>query len=212
MQRYVRRPARACPVTKSNLSRCAPWTCGRRTQSTATSRAAHMATMRTSASRPSLLTKTATDTLSTESRFTAERWGMGSEFGHQVRPRWLARGWSSCTVRPMHAQGEGLLRRATARRVDRLPSRRVILRFVVQPVSAAGVASCSVVVLAIGSRSADDVEAAGSAVRFGRFVVLFGQDVAARRIRASRSGKIPTTSVRRRISLLSRAWRLLDQI
>jgi hypothetical protein len=50
-------------------------------QSTATSRAAQMARIRVSASRPSLLTKTETDTLSTESRFTAERRGIGSESG-----------------------------------------------------------------------------------------------------------------------------------
>jgi hypothetical protein len=33
-----------------------------------------------------------------------------------------------------------------------------------------------------------------------------------RRIIAGRLGKIPTTSVRRRISLFSRSWGLLDQI
>jgi len=53
-------------------------------QSTATSKAAQMARIRVSASRPSLLTKTATDTLSTESRFTAERRGIGSESGSRT--------------------------------------------------------------------------------------------------------------------------------
>jgi hypothetical protein len=53
-------------------------------QSTATSKAAHMARIRVSASRPSLLTKTATDTLSNESRFTAERQGIGSESGSRT--------------------------------------------------------------------------------------------------------------------------------
>ena len=53
-------------------------------QSTATSRAAQMARIRVSASRPSLLTKTATDTLSTESRFTADRRGIGSESGSRT--------------------------------------------------------------------------------------------------------------------------------
>ena len=40
-----------------------------------------MARIRVSASRPSRLTRTATETLSTESRFTTERWGIGSEPG-----------------------------------------------------------------------------------------------------------------------------------
>jgi hypothetical protein len=43
-----------------------------------------MARIRVSASRPSLLAKTATDTLSTESRFTAERRGIGSESGSRT--------------------------------------------------------------------------------------------------------------------------------
>jgi hypothetical protein len=55
-----------------------------REQSTATCRAVQMASMRVSASRPSRLTKTATDTLSTESRFTADRRGMGSEPGSRT--------------------------------------------------------------------------------------------------------------------------------
>jgi hypothetical protein len=54
---------------------------GQSEQSTATSRAAQTARIRMSASRPSLLTSTATETLSTESRFTAERRGIGSESG-----------------------------------------------------------------------------------------------------------------------------------
>jgi hypothetical protein len=53
-------------------------------QSTATSRAAQMARIRVSASRPSRRTSTATETLSTESRFTAERRGIGSESGSRT--------------------------------------------------------------------------------------------------------------------------------
>jgi len=55
-----------------------------REQSTATSRAAQMARVLVSASRPSRLTNTATETLSTESRFTAERRGIGSESGSRT--------------------------------------------------------------------------------------------------------------------------------
>ena len=53
-------------------------------QSTATSRAAQIARIRVSASRPSRLTNTAIDTLSTESRFAAERRGTGSEPGSRT--------------------------------------------------------------------------------------------------------------------------------
>ncbi|VAZ95101.1 hypothetical protein LAUMK35_02843 [Mycobacterium pseudokansasii] len=53
-------------------------------QSTATSRAAQMARIRFSASRPSRFTNTPTETLSTESRFTAERRGIGSEPGSRT--------------------------------------------------------------------------------------------------------------------------------
>lgn len=60
-------------------------------QSTATVRAAQMARMRTSANRPRRFTSTATDTLSTESRLTAERRGTGSSPGSRTtslaRPR-----------------------------------------------------------------------------------------------------------------------------
>ncbi len=54
---------------------------GHREQSTATSSAAQIARIRVSASRPSRLTNVATETLSTESRFTAERRGIGSDPG-----------------------------------------------------------------------------------------------------------------------------------
>ena len=60
-------------------------------QSTATERAAHICRIRTSPSRPRRSTRTATDTLSTESRFTAERRGTGSSLGSRTtslaRPR-----------------------------------------------------------------------------------------------------------------------------
>ena len=57
---------------------------GQPEQSTATSRAAQMARIRVSASRPSRLTNTAIETLSTESRFTAERRGTGSVSGSRT--------------------------------------------------------------------------------------------------------------------------------
>ncbi len=47
-------------------------------QSTATSRAPQISRIRVSANRPSRSTRTATETLSTESRLTAERRGTGS--------------------------------------------------------------------------------------------------------------------------------------
>ncbi len=50
-------------------------------QSTATSRAPQIARIRVSANRPSRLTSTATETLSTESRLTTERRGTGSSPG-----------------------------------------------------------------------------------------------------------------------------------
>lgn len=50
-------------------------------QSTATSSARQTSAMRTSASRPRRPTRTAIETLSTESRFTAERFGTGSSAG-----------------------------------------------------------------------------------------------------------------------------------
>jgi hypothetical protein len=59
-------------------------------------------------------------------------------------------------------------------------------------------------------RAGEDVEAEVAAA-FGPFVVLFGQDGADESDQASRSGKIPTTSVRRRISRLSRSEGLFDQ-
>jgi hypothetical protein len=52
-----------------------------RAQSTATSKAAQISRMRTSPSRPIRSTRTATATLSTESRLTAERLGTGSSPG-----------------------------------------------------------------------------------------------------------------------------------
>jgi hypothetical protein len=60
-------------------------------QSTATERAVHICRIRTSPSRPRRSTRTATDTLSIESRFTAERRGTGSSLGSRTtslaRPR-----------------------------------------------------------------------------------------------------------------------------
>ncbi len=53
-------------------------------QSTATSRAVQMARIRVSASRPSRVTNAPTETLSTASRFTAERRGIGSEPGSRT--------------------------------------------------------------------------------------------------------------------------------
>jgi hypothetical protein len=50
------------------------------------------------------------------------------------------------------------------------------------------------------------------AAAFGPLVVLFGQDRADQSDQGRPAGKMPTTSVRRRISLLSRSWGLLDQI
>jgi hypothetical protein len=49
------------------------------------------------------------------------------------------------------------------------------------------------------------------AAGFGPFVVLLGQDGADEPMIASRLGKMPTTSVRLRISLLRRSWGLSDQ-
>lgn len=53
-------------------------------QSTAISRASQISRIRVSESRPRRLTKTATDTLSTESRLTAERRGIGSDPGSRT--------------------------------------------------------------------------------------------------------------------------------
>ena len=50
------------------------------------------------------------------------------------------------------------------------------------------------------------------AAAFDPFVGLFGQDRADEAMIASRLGKIPTTSVRRRISLFNRSCGLFDQI
>lgn len=57
---------------------------GESVQSTATFSAAQMARIWLSASRPSRPTNTATETLSTESRFTAERRGIGSASGSRT--------------------------------------------------------------------------------------------------------------------------------
>ena len=61
----------------------------------------------------------------------------------------------------------------------------------------------------VGAGFAEDVEAE-VAPGLGPFVVLFGQHRPDEADQGARSGKIPTTSVRRRISLLSRSWGLLD--
>jgi hypothetical protein len=53
-------------------------------QSTATASAAQISCMRSSASRPSRSTRTASETLSTESRLTAERRGTGSSPGARI--------------------------------------------------------------------------------------------------------------------------------
>lgn len=71
---FVRTPARIL----ASLLTC------HREQSTATSRAVQMARIRMSARRPSRFTNTATETLSTESKFTAERRGIGSEPGSRT--------------------------------------------------------------------------------------------------------------------------------
>jgi hypothetical protein len=81
LARPVRPTGRAATFAESVTTRGAT---GQSEQSTATSRAAQMARIRMSASRPSLLTNTATETLSTESRFTAERRGIGSESGSRM--------------------------------------------------------------------------------------------------------------------------------
>ena len=58
-----------------------------------------------------------------------------------------------------------------------------------------------------------DVEAeAEVASAFDPVVVLLGQDGSDEAVRESRAGKMPTTSVLRRISRLSRSRGLLDQI
>ena len=49
-------------------------------------------------------------------------------------------------------------------------------------------------------------------VVFGRLVILVSRTAPKTRISVSRSGKMPTTSVRRRISRLARSLGLLDQI
>jgi hypothetical protein len=67
-------------------------------QSTATASAAQISLMRPSASRPRRSTSTATDTLSTESRLTAERLGMGSSRGSR----------STSLARPRIVVGEGM--------------------------------------------------------------------------------------------------------
>jgi hypothetical protein len=89
---------------------------GQSEQSTATSRAAQMARIRMSASRPSLLTSTGSETLSTESRFTAERRGSGRNQA-QEGPRWQFRGWSSCTVRQVPVEAEESPRYERAQRL-----------------------------------------------------------------------------------------------
>src|SRR5215207_11541407 len=62
-----------------------------REQATATEKAAHICRIRASPSLPRRSTRTASDTLSTESRFTAERRGTGSSLGSRTtslaRPR-----------------------------------------------------------------------------------------------------------------------------
>jgi hypothetical protein len=68
---------------------------GQPTQPTATARAPQISRIRESASRPRRLTKTATETLSTASKFTAERGGTGSE-PVRGQPRWHVPGWSCC--------------------------------------------------------------------------------------------------------------------
>jgi hypothetical protein len=54
----------------------------------------------------------------------------------------------------------------------------------------------------------EDIQAEVAAA-FDPFVVLFGQDGADETDEAARSGKMPTTSVRRRISLFNRSCGLL---
>ena len=56
-----------------------------------------------------------------------------------------------------------------------------------------------------------DVESEVAAA-FGPLVVLLGEDGSDEADECVAGGKMPTTSVRRRISRLSRSWGLLDQI
>ena len=81
---------------------------------------------------------------------------------------------------------------------------------VVQAVSAAGCPPVRSGCL-VGAGFAQDVQAE-VAPGFGPFVVLFGQHGADEADQGVAVGKMPTTSVRRRISLLSRSWGLFDQI
>lgn len=89
----ARRPATRCesppaatttggdPVGSGRRARSTWLAACSQVQSTATARAAQTSRMRASASRPSRSTSIAVDTLSTESRFTAERSGTGSSPG-----------------------------------------------------------------------------------------------------------------------------------
>jgi mannosyltransferase len=65
-------------AARSRLLARQPW------HSTATSSAAHTSRMRSSLSRPRRSTRTATDTLSTESRLIDDRWGIGSSSGSRT--------------------------------------------------------------------------------------------------------------------------------
>lgn len=71
LRRHHRRGARGVPGSQP-------------VQSSATSRAAQISRFRGSASRPRRLTRTATETLSRESRLTAQRWGTGSLSGSRT--------------------------------------------------------------------------------------------------------------------------------
>jgi hypothetical protein len=62
-----------------------------------------------------------------------------------------------------------------------------------------------------GAGSGEDVEAE-VAPAFGPLVVLFGEHGADEADQGVAVGKMPTTSVRRRISRLRRSWGLFDQI
>lgn len=80
---HTRSPARAGAKqgTQRRGSTRFAWFGGQSEQSTATARAAQISRIRVSRKRPNRLTRTAIETLSTASRFTAERRGTGSSTG-----------------------------------------------------------------------------------------------------------------------------------
>jgi hypothetical protein len=89
---------------------------GQSEQSTATSRAAQMARIRMSASRPSLLTSTGARHFRLSPGSPPSGGGSGRNQA-QEGPRWQFRGWSSCTVRQVPVEAEESPRYERAQRL-----------------------------------------------------------------------------------------------